>query len=133
MELWDDISRKLSNAADYTVKETEKLTSIAKIKYKLTGEKNKLDLLYQSVGKLKYNEYIGEESSQEFYEGLFKQIDEVLAEITSLEKKYAQLKNYKLCSSCGAKIGRDMLYCPKCGTKQDESAAQNTEQNEENS
>ncbi|MDD6799718.1 MAG: hypothetical protein PUE85_04795 [Firmicutes bacterium] len=118
MELWDDISKKISEAADYTVKETEKLTLIAKLKYKLSSVKNKKDLLYQSVGKLKYEEIVlGKETSEELYDGFFSQITEASDEIAELENTIARLSNRKICEACGYKLTKEMAFCPKCGAK----------------
>ena len=122
MEFWEDLSKKLSDAADYTVKETEKITAIAKIKYKLSAAKNKLDLLYQSVGKLKYEEFKGQTGCEELYEGFFAQITSVLEEVKALEAEMAKLRNYRICPGCNQKIARDMAFCPRCGMKQEEDA-----------
>lgn len=136
MELtWEDISKKLSDAADYTVKETEKLTGMAKLKYKAANEKSKLNSLYQSLGRLKYAESLGEESEEGAYETIVAQISETLAEIKKMETEMASLRSWRLCVGCGAKIGSDMAFCPKCGTKQQpiaaEPAAEETAENGE--
>ena len=55
MDFWNDLSKTIYNAADYTVKGTEKLTGIAKLKYKINALKTKLDLYYKSIGELKYS------------------------------------------------------------------------------
>ena len=118
MEIWGEISKKLNSAADYTAKETEKLTGIAKISYKLSGAKTKLSGLYQNLGKLKYNELRGNEPEEGAYEALIAQIDELNAEITQMETELGVLRNYKFCIACGTKLRGEMVYCPKCGAKQ---------------
>lgn len=118
MEIWGEITKKLNSAADYTAKETEKLTGIAKISYKLSGAKTKLSGLYQNLGKLKYNELRGNQPEEGAYEALIAQIDELNAEITQMETELGVLRNYKFCIACGTKLRGEMVYCPKCGAKQ---------------
>ena len=121
MEFWNDLSRKITDAANVTVKETEKLTGIAKLRYKLSGAKNKLGLLYQGIGKLKFEEEtMGKETPAELYEGLFAQVAEVIAEMDAIKEELAKIGNYKYCPSCGQKLSREMLFCPNCGQKQPE-------------
>lgn len=124
MEFWEDIGKRISNAAssaaDYTVKETEKLTNIAKAKYKLSNLKSRMDSLYRQVGVLRYGEYIGDPAQGVLYEDLFRQISETSGEIERLETLIAKLRNDNICANCGAKLSKDMIFCPKCGTKQPE-------------
>ncbi len=115
---WEDISRKLTDAADYTVKKTEKLTAIAKLEYKLANKKNKLNLLYQNLGKVKYSEMAGDAVDEIAYRELQEKIRCMLYTIERMEEQLAYLRNYRFCIACGAKIGNDMCYCPKCGTRQ---------------
>ncbi len=118
MEIWSEIGKKLNSAADYTAKETEKLTGIAKITYKLSGCKTKLAGLYQELGKLKYAECRGQEAEEGAGEALVARIDELIAEIAQMETELAVLRNYKFCIACGTKLRGEMVYCPKCGAKQ---------------
>ena len=115
MDFWDDLSKTIYNAADFTVKGTEKLTVIAKLKYRLGAIKTKLDLYYKSIGELKYAESRGENVTEEMYTGLFAQVETLKAEYESVEAKLADLKDYKACPMCGYRIGKGLSFCPKCG------------------
>ncbi len=117
MDFWNDLSKTLYNAADQTVKGTEKLAGIAKIKYKINSLKTKLDFYYKSIGEIKYSEYKGGEVSPETYIGLFEQIESFNAEIEKLENELSDLKNFKACPNCGYRIKQGLSFCPKCGEK----------------
>ncbi len=134
MDLWNEISKTLYSAADYTVKEAEKLTGIAKLKYKRNALKAKLDLYYKSIGELKYAERNGQEVADEMYSGLFEQVDAVLAEQKELESRLADLRDCVSCPQCGYKVQRGLSFCPKCGEKlpSDEKKAENTGNAEDN-
>lgn len=116
---WEDISKKLSDAADYTVKQTEKLTSMAKLEYRLASAKNKLNLLYQNMGKMKYAEMSGESVSETAFDEICGKIRELTLVIARMEGELAKLRNYRRCIACGAKITNEMAFCPRCGTRQE--------------
>lgn len=128
---WEDISKKLTSAADYTVKQTEKLTSMAKLEYRLASAKNKLNLLYQGMGKMKYAEMSGESVSETAYEEICGKIRELTLVIARMEEELAKLRNYRRCIACGAKITNEMAFCPKCGTRQEPVAEEETAEPEE--
>ena len=56
MDFWDDVYKKVSNAANYTAKETGRLSELAKVKYNLMKEKAKLEDAYKEMGELYYNQ-----------------------------------------------------------------------------
>ncbi len=117
MDFWNDLSKTIYNAADYTVKGTEKLTGIAKLKYKINALKTKLDLYYKSIGELKYSEHHGENVTDDMYASLFAQIEKLTSELKALEKQLADLRDYAACSQCGYRVQRGLAFCPKCGEK----------------
>ena len=124
MDMWNDISKKINEAADYTVRETEKLTGIAKLKYKLMNQRSLLSSQYEQIGRLHYSELHNDTQSAEPVDNsaeiaeLCSKVDETLAEIRAAENELAVLKNVKTCSQCGVKIDREMAFCPRCGAKQ---------------
>lgn len=124
MDVWNDISKRISEAVDYTAKETEKLTGIAKVKYKLLNLRSKRSDLYKEIGKLHYTELRSVPTDEGVIDntieiaGLCDAVTAINSEISKAEEELAGLLKCKLCISCGTRIKRDMDYCPKCGTKQ---------------
>jgi len=115
MDFWSEFSKTITNAADQTVKGTERLTGIAKLKYRLGSLKNKLNACYQSIGRLRYAEYNGETVTSEMYEGLFAEADTLSAQVKECEEKLYELQDYTTCPQCGNKAQKGMCFCPKCG------------------
>ncbi len=118
MEIWDDIVKKLTNAADYTIKEAEKLTSTAKLKFSIIDEENRLQSLYAMVGKRYYDSLKDSEEILEEYKAAFA---EIKAKYEALEKMYeeqAASKNCNICPGCKSKVANDAAYCSVCGLKQ---------------
>ncbi len=118
MEFWNDISQKISKVANSTVKGAEKLTDITRLKYNISVEKGKLKDTFCEIGKLHYNEMIKGVNNGEKVRDKCLEADCIKAEIRNLEEKLAELSNFKICPNCKAKIEKEMLYCPDCGTKQ---------------
>ncbi len=119
MDFWDDLSKKLSDAADYTVRETGKLTEIAKLKYRLSVLRGKENDLLRELGKIKYGECGGKETDASACGSIVEQIRELRTEAEDISNRLAVLRNYKFCIACHEKMAASMTFCPYCGTKQE--------------
>ncbi|MBE6632034.1 MAG: zinc ribbon domain-containing protein [Ruminococcaceae bacterium] len=114
MELWDDISKTLSTVAETTVKGAEKLTDIAKLKYQIYVEENKLENVYQNMGKLYYEDPENNLPTLKLQRSI---AGELIERIEKLKLILAEATNHFTCRSCGEKVGKDMYFCPRCGKK----------------
>ena len=117
MDFWNDFSKTISNAADQTVKGTERLTGLAKLKYRISMLKSKLDDAYRTVGKLRYAEHAGETVTVDMYEGLFEKIADLEGQIRECEVKMYDLRDYTACPACGYRLKKGLNFCPRCGEK----------------
>ncbi len=115
MDFWSEFSKTITNAADQTVKGTEKLTNIAKLKYRLGSLKNKLNEVYQNIGRLRYAEYQGDAVTAEQYKGFMSEADDLTNQIAICEEKLFALQDAITCPQCGNKAQKGMSFCPKCG------------------
>ncbi len=115
MDFWSEFSKTITNAADQTVKSTEKLTNIAKLKYRLNLLKNKLNECYQNIGRLRFAEFCGEEVTEEMLEGLFAEATSLTEQMKECEEKLYVLQDYVTCPQCGNRVQKGMRFCPKCG------------------
>lgn len=118
MDFWDNFSKKLTAAADYTAKEAEKLTGAAKLKFAILQAQNKYDDALQNIGQLRYDEYKLGVDNNELIAAACAEVDGLAAQLEKMNIEMADIKNCRLCDACGAKVEKDMIFCPKCGTKQ---------------
>ncbi len=118
MDFWDDLYKKMNSAVDYTAKETTKLTEIAKLKYNLMREKSNLDEAYKNLGKIYYAQMKDGDLDEHKLSLAYDKIEKSKQEIEKIEAAINVAKNIKICSECKAKIEKEMLFCPKCGAKQ---------------
>ena len=120
MDFWQEFSKTIGDAANQTVKEAEKLTDMAKVKYKIASLKTRLDDAYVTVGQLRYSESKGERVADEMYSGLFEKISDLTRQIEELENVMTELRNLDRCKKCGAKVNKKgCKFCPQCGEKLD--------------
>jgi ribosomal protein L40E len=119
MEIFDNIAKKLTDAADFTIKEAEKLTGAAKAKFDILNKQNAIDDILIKIGTYVYDEYTdGALNNSEPIKAACVELKELYDQLNVLKEDLASKKNYKICEGCGAKIDRDMQYCHKCGKQQ---------------
>lgn len=122
MDFWNELSQTISAAADQTIKGTEKLTGIAKLKYRLGSLKNKQNECYQNIGRLRFAEFNGETVSEDMYAGFFTQAAELDFQIQDCQTKLFKLQELTSCPQCGYHTKKGLPYCPKCGEKQNSTS-----------
>ena len=115
MDFWDDVYKKVSDAANYTAKETGRLSELAKVKYNLMREKAKLEDAYKEMGELYYNQMKNSEYDDKIIALAYDKIEKSIVEIERLNTQANVINNTKVCKKCGEKLTKEMLFCPKCG------------------
>ena len=122
---WNDIYKRINDAAMYASQEAEKLTGVAKAKFKLMNLRSKESDYYEALGKLYYEERCQNMDSDKVIDNsavmgeLCEKVTEAINEIRAAEQEINQSKTSKICMICNSKIERDVIYCPKCGAKQE--------------
>ncbi len=117
MDFWKEFSKTVSSATESTVKGAEKLTDMAKLKYKISSLNTKLTDAYTEIGKLRYSEKNGDAVAEEAYRDLFDKVDEYNCQIAEAETELYDLMCFVSCPKCGTRMKKDCRYCPKCGEK----------------
>lgn len=124
--VFDDLIDKIKNGAakasksagDFAKSAASKIdskTQEAKLKISVKELEDKLNGYYSTIGKSVYNAEKNCGTIEDFSE-LFGRIDALNEEIESLKGRIARSRDENVCSLCGAFVGKDDLYCPKCGT-----------------
>lgn len=115
MGFFNDIGKKTSEA-------TSKITKEAKLKLKMGDNKNKINNLYQDIGKKVYEKHARGESidiKEELKEECEK-IDTLSKEIEESRLEVLKLNNKRLCPNCFAEVEKTAAFCSKCGEKLEE-------------
>ena len=112
MGFFNDLGKKTSET-------TSKITKEAKLKMKISENKNKIKDLYEEIGKNIYEDFTkAEKTNAEAIEEKCKSIDELNKEIENANKEILVLNHKKICEKCNAEMEDTALFCPKCGEKQ---------------
>ncbi len=124
MDFWENFTKTISQATDHTVKSTEKLATVAKLKYRISTFRSKLDEYFRTLGEMKYSEMSGDEVGEDEYGMIFDEIVLLEKKISVLEKRIASLNDFIECPQCGYKVRRGIAVCPYCEYVIDEKAAE---------
>lgn len=122
MDFFNKLGKKASEAYKVTADKTGKLAKEAKLRMKMGELKSEINEIYQEIGKKVYENHAREEKqdlSSELEEQCTK-IDCLSDEIESILKECLELKDKKQCPNCYTEIEKNVKFCPKCGTKQEE-------------
>ena len=115
MGFFNEIGKKTSEA-------TSKITKETKLKLKINDNKNKIEDIYEEIGKKVYEKHVREENisiKEELQEECSK-IDALSKEIEVARKEILRLNNKMQCPKCYAEIENEAVFCSKCGKKLEE-------------
>ncbi len=131
MAFLENIGKKVGEAAQAAAKKSGELVEITKLNVNIGSEEDKIQKLYTQIGKSVYEKYsVAGAVDQDVLESC-EAIKVHEQNIKSLKEKILEVKNIKSCVSCGAEMERAQIYCSRCGTKNDISAAPQPEQQQQ--
>lgn len=116
MGIWDEVSQKVSRAADAAAQGIDRGANYAKMRYRLSTLHTDLQAKYAEIGKLHLEELRAGAERGEEIGSLIGEIDAIEQEIASLEEQCAAVRGGRRCD-CGAIVKNDAVYCTKCGKK----------------
>lgn len=121
MNFLDKLTKTATNTYKYTQEKTSKITKIAKLKSLMNEDKQKIDDLYNEIGKEVYENHIREEKVDivSKIEEICKEIDVYADEIELTRMELLKLKDLKQCKKCSYEMELDFRFCPSCGELQD--------------
>lgn len=112
MDFFDNLRDKLATTGKDVSDKAKEAAAVAKLKTQISLEEGKLKGLYADLGKAYYEN--PEDENIEAYKDSITAVKEVLA---GYETELADLKGLKTCTNCGARMAKEVLFCSKCGAK----------------
>lgn len=107
----DNIKDGLVSAGKYVSENASIATSKANTKLNLKTKEDVLEKEYAKLGREYFNTLTKKDKNKH------KEILDLESEIEKLKKEIEVLNGTKACQKCGAKITKDMTFCPDCGSK----------------
>lgn len=122
MDFFNKLGKKASEACKVTADKTGKLAKEAKLRMKMGELKSEINDIYEEIGKKVYENHVKEEKEDisNAIEEQCTKIDCLSDEIDSILKQCLELKDKRQCPNCYAEIEKNVKFCPKCGTQQEE-------------
>ncbi|AUS96619.1 zinc-ribbon domain-containing protein [Clostridium thermosuccinogenes] len=118
MSVFSGITQKVSNTAKAAAKKSNDIVEVTKLHMSISAEEDKIKKLYGEIGKALYESYERGEPIGDAFKDSCEQIQSISENIKQMKQKILELKNLKACSNCSAELDADVIYCPRCGTKQ---------------
>lgn len=120
----DNITRKVTDTARAAAKMSGNVVEVTRLNMSINAEEEKIRKIYTEMGKQLYEDYAeGRIVGEKLLEHCTK-IDEIIGNIEDMREKILELRNVKACPNCGMELDVDMVYCYKCGKKQEMPAPQ---------
>lgn len=122
MDFLNKLGKKASEACKVTADKTGKLAKEAKLRMKMGELKSEINDIYEEIGKKVYENHVKEEKEDiaNAIEEQCTKIDCLSDEIDLILKQCLELKDKRQCPNCYAEIEKNVKFCPKCGTQQEE-------------
>lgn len=111
MAFMDQLSTKSKDLSQ----KAKDATAQTKIKNLLKSEQEKINSLYEALGKLYYENET--EQLKEPYADIVKTIRISMEKIEEYQSKIEEIKSKYICPTCGASVTATTQFCKNCGTK----------------
>ncbi|GAE90082.1 zinc-ribbon domain-containing protein [Acetivibrio straminisolvens] len=132
MEFIKDFTRKVTDTARIAAKKSSDMVEITKLNFNIGTEEDKIKKVYAQIGEIVYHSFEKGEEIPEDLKGLCEKIVASKKNIEKMKQQILRLKSIKICSSCNEELREEVVYCPKCGTRQEVDVAASEESKEEN-
>lgn len=128
MAFLENLGKKVGEAAQAAAKKSGELVEITKLNVNIGSEEDKIQKLYTQIGKTIFEKYSKEGTVDSDVQQSCEEIKVHEQNIKALKEKIMEVKNIKLCISCGTEMERTQIFCSKCGAKNDIVAEPQPEQ-----
>ncbi len=125
MALFDDLGSFISKTGETLSKKAQEFSAPAINNNNVRIAQRELRNLYYELGKKYYEKSMGADILDADLESLTGKITDKMTEIKELAQAAADSGKIT-CNACGAKIPKDSVFCPKCGTKTEEKKEEAT-------
>jgi ribosomal protein L40E len=121
-----DIGKKVSSAAQAAAKKSGELVEVTKINMEINKTEEIIKKQEIEIGKKVYENF-KDGTVDETYKELCETIKISEDKVKELKSKIMDVKGLKVCTGCGVELATDVMFCAKCGTKQEEVASSEPE------
>lgn len=117
MDTFDEFLDKARNLVDIAGKKTGEAMEFAKLKLSRAQVNGEIQKTYEKLGAFVYKFKKQGDENNELVDNCIAEIDGLIEELDSIERKLNEIKSAVKCESCGAINDMDSAFCAKCGAK----------------
>ncbi len=111
MAFFDDVKRLSKNVAD----KGKDAIEITKLNSQIGSEKDKMRDTYVKIGEAIFMNF--KNGNDQGFGETCVSLQEAESRIDDLKNKIIEIKGATKCPSCGEEVGKETVFCPKCGGK----------------
>lgn len=123
MAFFDELSKRAGSIATTA----QKTANVAKIQHQINQKESEFDALYHQIGQIYYSCRQRGVPVDESIAALCDRVTTLAQEIEALRGEADRIRNVRRCTGCGKVIDRSVKFCPNCGAKIEQEAAEATE------
>lgn len=114
-----NLFQKIKNSAGKVTDRAQNVVEIGKLNTQITNIEREVGLYYKRMGEVFYEGFQNKDMSKAEKEmvELARTCGLLLEERDEIKFKIADLKNERLCPSCGKSVAKEALFCQFCGSK----------------
>lgn len=119
MSVFDLFTKKVSQTAKAAAKKSGDIVGVTKLNLSIGAEEDKIKKAYSEIGRIVFESF---KRGERLPGALVEECEEISAyekNIEDMKLKILELKNQKMCPSCGSELEIHIAFCPNCGTKQE--------------
>ena len=122
MTIFENFTKKVTDTAKAAARKSSEIVEVTKLNMSIGAEEDKINKVYTEIGKAVYVSYAKGEVVNEVFVGSCEKVKAYEANISEMKQKILEIKNVKICEGCGAELEADVIFCSKCGSKQETKA-----------
>jgi hypothetical protein len=111
----DDLKGTFLRITRSVTKTSGELLKSTKLAMSISSEEENLKNLYLEIGKKVHEIYQYGGSLGQFFDGKYKEIQQVEHRLADLHSQQDTMKGVRSCPNCGKPVDRTAEFCPKCG------------------
>ena len=116
--VFENLSRKVTDTAKAAAKKSSEVVEVTKLNLSIGSEEDKIKKAYAEIGKNVYGVFASGEEVGDSFKCQCELIRSYENNIKDMRLKILDLKELKICPTCGIELESEIAFCSKCGTKQ---------------
>lgn len=120
MGTFDDIMLKAKEIADIAGKKTGEVLNYSKLKVGMCNTTSDLNKAYQRLGAIVYDMTKNDLQEPELVDRCIDEIDMLKSRCDEIRDQMAEMKDHRICPTCGYKCSTEAKFCPSCGSPMDD-------------